>query len=312
MKIVMYHYVRHPDPDLPHFKYLHADEFERQLDWLSANFGFADIGHFQAIASGEAAPGKQAILTFDDGVHDHIRHVLPALKSRKLWGFFFVCSSPYRTGRLLDVHRIHLILGRLGGGALDALNKILRPEMFSDEERREFAFRPYASQTNEDNVDKFKRILNYYISYEWRNDVLSQLIKSTFNCDESVIARDYYISIDEILQLRDAGMIIGSHSDSHRVFSRLPPEEQRSEILLTQDFLSEILGEPPTSFCYPYGGSHTFTNDTQNILSESGVSLGFSVEYRDAGTEDFRSNRLALPRYDCNQFPHGQVHSLME
>ena len=62
------------------------------------------------------APGG-VLLTFDDGLRDHAEFVLPALQARGLFGLFYVCSGPAMAGRILDVHKVHLALGRLGGAA---------------------------------------------------------------------------------------------------------------------------------------------------------------------------------------------------
>ena len=40
MKALMYHYVRPWPEDLPYFRYLHIDDFCRQLDWLQKTFSF--------------------------------------------------------------------------------------------------------------------------------------------------------------------------------------------------------------------------------------------------------------------------------
>ncbi len=76
MKAIVYHYVRPGAPGWDGLKYLHLDNFRRQLDWLARNGGFLSRRKFRdAIENGEPADG--AILTFDDGFSDHYAHVLP-------------------------------------------------------------------------------------------------------------------------------------------------------------------------------------------------------------------------------------------
>ena len=48
-----------------------------------------------ACESGRAADGL--VLTFDDGLIDHYRYVLPLLVERGLFGIFYVCTAPLRT-----------------------------------------------------------------------------------------------------------------------------------------------------------------------------------------------------------------------
>jgi peptidoglycan/xylan/chitin deacetylase (PgdA/CDA1 family) len=104
-----------------------------------------------------------------------------------------------------------------------------------------------------------------------------------------------------------AGMIVGSHGANHLLFSKLSIDRQREEIEKSFEYLSQVVGRPVTTFCYPYGGSHAFTSRTMSLLEEAGALFSFDVNPRDVTTQDFRWRRQALPRYDCNMFPHGKA-----
>jgi len=306
MKAIMYHYVRPAPDNLPYFRYLHVEDFARQLDWLAHNFGFVTREQFDhACKSGEAPMG--AVLTFDDGLSDHYNHVFPLLKERGLFGFFYICTSPYRTGKLLDVHRIHLILGGLGGQvALQRLSEQLTDGMLADAHVREFREATYSRQDNDRATNIFKRTLNYFISYEYREDVLNRLFNEQFGPQDALAPR-FYLSAEQIREMDAAGMVMGSHGVNHYVFSKLAVEDQRREITTSFAQLSGILGHPVTSFCYPYGGRHSFTADTPLLLDEVGSQFAFDVAPRDVTSEDLLEARQALPRYDCNMFPHGRA-----
>jgi peptidoglycan/xylan/chitin deacetylase (PgdA/CDA1 family) len=305
MKAIMYHYVR-PEPDqLPYFRYLHIQDFARQLDWLGERHGFVSRDAFElALATGEAPAG--VVLTFDDGLADHHEHVLAELCKRGLFGFFYVCTSPLERGKLLDVHRIHLLLGRLGGQrALKRLAGRLREGMLSDAHRPEFHEATYANQDNDLATNTFKRILNYLISYDVRESILDELFGEEFG-DEGIAARRFYLDADQIREMDRAGMVIGSHGVGHYVFSKLSLRRQREEITRSLAALSRILGKPVDTFCYPYGGRHTFTADTVALLQEAGTRFSFDVNARDITSADLAGPH-ALPRYDCNMFPNGMA-----
>ncbi len=40
MKIIMYHYIRESLKQLPNFRYLHIENFKKQLDFFEKEFGF--------------------------------------------------------------------------------------------------------------------------------------------------------------------------------------------------------------------------------------------------------------------------------
>jgi peptidoglycan/xylan/chitin deacetylase (PgdA/CDA1 family) len=306
MRAVMYHYVRPAPSDLPHFRYLHVESFERQLDWLAQHHRFVGREElFAAVAAGRAPEG--VVLTFDDGFSDHLRYVLPALVRRGLWGMFFIPTAILDAERLLDVHRIHWLLGRLGGvEALARLRPLLSPELLPDRDVAAFRNETYRSQTNDEATTLFKRCMNYFVAYAHREALLDRLMAEQL-VDERALCRDLYLSREDLAALRDAGMEMGSHGHEHLVFSKLDPARQRTEIERSFDLLRRATGAPVRSFCYPYGGRHTYTDVTQRLLTEAGARLSFDVDPRDATHDDVARRPQALPRYDCNQLEHGQA-----
>ncbi len=305
----MYHYVR-PVPDgLPYFRYLHLENFRRQLDWLSARYPFPSRDQFfEALAEGRACPG--IVLTFDDAMSDHYYYVFRELERRGLWGIFYVPTGMYETGKLLDVHRIHLILGRIGGErAMALLREVVTDDMLSHRRVRDFHEKTYARQDNSAATDRFKRILNYFISYEHREAVLDRLMEACLDgrSEMEEVAR-FYVRPDQLREMHAAGMEIGSHGVNHLVMSKLDIAEQTAEIDRSFGFLENVLGSEVRTFCYPYGGFHTFTEEVERLLTARGCRFSFNVEQRDIGDRDLRERPQALPRYDCNQFPYGRAH----
>ena len=311
MKAVMYHYVR-PVPDgLPYFRYLHLDHFRRQLDWFAEDHAFPSRETFiRSIETKRACSG--VVLTFDDALADHFEHVFPELQRRGLWGIFYVPTGMYETGKLLDVHRIHLVLGRLGGArAMELLHGLVSDDMLSHAHVEDFHRQTYTRQDNSAATDLFKRTLNYFIAYEHRERVLDELMQRFFREEgelEAGMVSRYYASPSELRAMHQAGMEIGSHGVSHFSMAKLDPAEQSIEIARSFDFLGNLLGERPRTFCHPYGGFHNFTEETERLLSEAGCLFSFNVEQRDVADADLRDRPHALPRFDCNQFPHGKAH----
>jgi peptidoglycan/xylan/chitin deacetylase (PgdA/CDA1 family) len=306
MKFIMYHYIRPPCPDLPYFRYLELDDFRRQLDYFEATYGFVNLSDFLAILNGEPKADNGVVLTFDDGVMDHYVHVLPELERRGLWGIFYVPTGMYERGKLLDVHRIHYLLGRFGGSAmLVAARELITEDMLSHAHVDEFGHLTYARQDNDAATTEFKRMFNYYISHECRERVLNELMNRFF-CERQLVD-EYYIPPNLLSDMQARGIIIGGHSVNHPVFGKLSEDEQRREIFHCFDFLENAVGGLSLrTFCYPYGGFHSFTRTTEKLLYEAGCRFAMNVDPRDAVAADFQARPQALPRYDCNAFPHGQ------
>lgn len=307
MKAVMYHYVREGQEDLPYFRYLHRDDFRRQLDMFQAQYVFPTIEEFrQSVISGVPIENGM-VLTFDDGLKDHL-DVTQELVSRGLWGIFYVPTGCYHTGQLLNVHRIHMLLGRFGGvPILSALQDMVKDGMIPQGDVIRFHDVTYGRQENDAATTQVKKILNYSMDDKIKNAILDQLMMRFFK-DEAAIMRDYYLTDAEIKSMHEAGMVIGAHSVNHPVFSKLPYAEQKREISECFGYLENIVGDfRMKTFCYPYGGDHVFTAETMEILNAENVLFSFNVEQRDIEARDLQERQQALPRFDCNQFPHGQA-----
>jgi hypothetical protein len=177
--------------------------------------------------------------------------------------------------------------------------------MLSHSHVREFHERTYRTQTNDDCTNRLKRTLNYFIDYRFRSEVIDSLMAEFF-ADEQRLAREYYLTEDEISEMHAGGMIFGSHTVNHPCLSKLGVAQQKAEIDESFAFLESIIGShPPKTFCYPYGGFHSFTGETERLLAEAGCCFSFNVEPRDITTADLTNRPQALPRYDCNAFPYG-------
>ncbi len=307
MKAVMYHYVRKEEEQFPNFKFLHIEDFKKQLDYFTSNFG---ILHPEALKE-SVITGKKTegiVLTFDDGVKDHYNEVMPELVNRGLSGIFYVSSGVYESKRILGVHQLHLLLGRFSSkDVYHELKNMVSEEMLSHAHMQEFQTIPYSLQNNDEYTNGVKRMMNYLISYEYREDILDSLMHNFFG-DDKELFDSFYLSTGEIKAMHEAGMVIGNHSKTHPVLSKLSYKEQQDEILPSFDYLENIcIKLPYKTFCYPYGGFHSFTEETEQILNSSGCLFSFNVEARDISEDDLINRPQALPRYDCNYFPHGKL-----
>lgn len=311
MKAIMYHYVRPSCPEYPYFRNLHLDDFIQQLDFFEKNFNLITKEQFRhSLDSGEPVENG-IVLTFDDGFKDHYQYVLPEFQKRNLWGTFYIPTAPYTNGKLIDVHRIHLLVGRFGGKKIfQTLQTIIDDRMLSQCEIKKFAETTYKTQNNDEYTEAVKKTLNYYISYDYRERVIDELME-VYYPQESQMIDQFYMTASEIRFMHDAGMLIGSHSVNHPVMSRLSMEDQQREIKDSFDFLESIVGFAELkTFCYPYGGFYSFTNKTEELLEAHNCVFTYNVESRDISSEDLVNSRQALPRYNCNLFPYGQCRDI--
>ncbi len=97
-------------------------------------------------------------------------------------------------------------------------------------------------------------------------------------------------------------MIIGSHSESHTLLSRLSYKEQFKELNNSKIFLEKIINKSIDTFCYPFGRKISYNDNTLKILKKLKYKLAYSVEERDISFKDIQKKPYELPRYNCNLF----------
>tara|TARA_B110000879_G_C11142214_1_gene500848 strand:+ start:953 stop:1885 length:933 start_codon:yes stop_codon:yes gene_type:complete len=309
MKAIMYHYVREFSDSHPNFRYLDIENFSKQLDFFEKEYGFMEKKDWDDFVNRKVEDinsfNGKIILTFDDAMKCHYEYVYPELEKRGLWGIFYVNSSPYKLNKILDVHRIHLLCGAfLGQDLYKTLLEVIEDKMVSSHMKEYFMNKIYISQNNDEGVSDFKSVLNYYMDDKFREYIIDR-IADKFNY--TFHNNDFYVSPEELSIMSKSGHVIGSHSVNHPVMSKLSKSNQTEEIQQSFGFLNEQNILTHKTFCHPYGGFHSFNNDTIDILRNEKVEYSFNVESRDIDQNDLIENPHCLPRYDCNEFMHGKT-----
>jgi len=86
--------------------------------------------------------------------------------------------------------------------------------------------------------------------------------------------------------------------------SRLSVKEQELEISTSFNIIDQIVGGLKIkTFCYPYGGSYSYNEETLKALKKNNVLFSFSVDSKDIAESDINSRLQELPRYDTIEFP---------
>lgn len=88
-----------------------------------------------------------------------------------------------------------------------------------------------------------------------------------------------YLGIDELGELAEHGIEIGSHSWSHRLLAPLPAAERRRELLESKAWLERTLGRPIRAFAYPFGTRNAYSAETTREIGEVGYDFGFTSRH---------------------------------
>lgn len=302
----MYHYVQKFNPREKYAKYLHFKNFEKQIIFFKKKYLFFDCKNIENFYLKENFQ-KKIFLTFDDSLKSHYKYVFKILKKHKLNGIFYVPTLPYTQKKILEVHKIHLILRTFGELiAYKQLKKIIELKMIDGKNKKFFQNKIYKNQSNSFEENYFKKLLNYYIKDKYKSYLIKKLFNYFFSdLDEERFCTNFYLTEKEIKIMANNGMVFGGHTISHRVISKLSKKEMYREIKSSVDFAYNF--SPFKTFSYPYGGFHTFNNHAEKFLEKQNVKFSMNVENKDIRYKDFIKRPQALSRFDCNVFPFGKI-----
>ena len=244
--------------------------------------------------------GVTPLITFDDGTSDIWRNAVPVLKRHDVPALLFFCSLPLTEKRLLNVTKIHLLQAKLGldkfrSRFMAAWQSVERHHDLDDPKR--FNLGPIY-RYDIDEVRAFKLLLNVQVPYSVVTQILDDLVEAEFGPQEELV-RFIYMSDDEILRARDAGMQIGLHTHSHFMLGRLDALEQEEEISACHDYFSHLLGPGDYQLSYPYGVLGTWNADTKVILGRRHIRQAYTLGRR---LHDMSQpyDPHEIPRYDVN------------
>jgi peptidoglycan/xylan/chitin deacetylase (PgdA/CDA1 family) len=297
----MYHYVR-PKTNL-NLHYITNKNFERQLNYIENNYGIISKEEWNNFRDTGSFP-KGALLTFDDGLKDHIDNVIPILNKRNLFAIFYVCTDPLHN-RALSVHLTHYLLSIFPPGKIMELlqrKNIVLGENLHFDSKSQYAY----SIHNQDEIAKdVKRIINWAHQDLGQKEILSNIFYSLTGLSQEEFVQNWYMNQRDLLILSSLGFEIGSHTCTHSLLSNLKSSQFRNEIVNSKIELSDLIKQDIRSFCYPYGGINSYNDQVLTEVKKAGYSESFSVSPRDINSHlNLNQTIFELPRYDCNLFPN--------
>jgi peptidoglycan/xylan/chitin deacetylase (PgdA/CDA1 family) len=106
------------------------------------------------------------------------------------------------------------------------------------------------------------------------------------------------LSRADILELIESGAEVGSHSVSHKFLTQSAGKNQEQyekwvedEMVVSRDYLKELLGVPPVTFAYPYGAYN-------DLVMEKGEAAGYEALFTVNGQRvSWEVNRAEIGRF---------------
>jgi peptidoglycan/xylan/chitin deacetylase (PgdA/CDA1 family) len=120
-------------------------------------------------------------------------------------------------------------------------------------------------------------------------------LTATFFVVAGCVGQDGFLSEDDLAELKDAGMEIGSHGMRHRPWRRLDPAALREEFFSARDALRDRIGEPVRAAACPFG---EYDRTALMGLRRAGFTVVMTSDRQPARTGDWIQPRYTVRRDD--------------
>lgn len=252
------------------------DLFYCQMKQIKQNWRVISLEEYQNLLSVKKIPKKTLVLTFDDGYQEHFSQVAPILSDLKLSACFFIPTA---------------YLGTTGMWS-DELLWIIKHWPLSILDLRAFDLFSFRME----NIEQRQLVLQYLKRYlKYRSSIKQQeILRYLWEMSLVPSMPRQMLSKEELLQLYQAGFVIGSHTHQHLILSQCDEKACLKEMQYSKHYLQSILNSKIKYFAYPNGVlGKDFLSHHQKLLQSAGYEMAFSTVYKKA---HHSSDRFAFPR----------------
>ena len=287
------------------------DAFKTQIEILARRFHVLQLNEacdlVDDLCAKRAARSPAVLVTFDDGYRDNVEIALPILRRFGVPATFFIPTGLVEAPELPWWDHVACVIKQTSVAQLtlkrcpgDASPIVI-----------ELGVEPTEAMRTAAIMQVIRLFLEGAISnQEWFLTQLDQ--QSAVFVDNESQARQLFMSWDQIKQLVDQGMSVGSHGHSHRALAELKDDTQSQELETSRRMLEAKLGCIVDAVAYPFGWAGTFTTRTMEHAARAGYRLAFSslegVNYPGtASIEPFALRRINVGTGDCASLLRARV-----
>jgi peptidoglycan/xylan/chitin deacetylase (PgdA/CDA1 family) len=269
------------------------ESFEWQMRWLRERMTPVSLSQVIAHIDGTAGlPDNAVAVTFDDGFADTWRYAFPALRRHSIPATVFVITGPIENGEPFWFELAAYLMARLPPGSirLDEIDTPLPTGPSLAERRASLGRLHHALKTVSD--DRRASLVA-----RWHADHAALLDRSTSDVG-------WPMTWQQVREMADAGIGIGSHTATHPNLALLDDGRVMEELSASRRMLEEKLQRPVTTFAYPFGTRSAYDARVVECVKRAGFRL--AVSYRSGANwagaiEPFELRRIGvgLPTSDA-------------
>ena len=256
-RVFLYH--RFTSPDKKIAGRVRSDIFGWQLDQMQKHGVIMSLAKCIEFYQNEGRwPKKTFVITVDDGYRDFYKYAFPELKKRKLNATFFPTVN---------------FVDRLIWLWPDRLDAALRTKTAFDMSiTAHGGMQKIHWNTKDERALAWKTLSDLCIVLpdNLRQNVIREIEqKIGVNLPETPTQEYEACTWEELDELSNAGIEVGSHTMNHPILSKIPKVKLEEEILISKKHLENRLHKPVKTFCYPNSKIGDVNEDVVNAVKSA-------------------------------------------
>lgn len=253
---------------------------ESQIKYLKKNYEIIPLPKAVDLIKGNASPEKDKfVITFDDTYKGFITEVLPLKKKYRVPMVMFITVDPLEDAEPLLVDGLIFAVDSTEKKVLD-----MRP----------YGLGQYPLITFEQKEQAILEINEYSkkLSRGKKKELLDALYKRLEIEKESM--RSLVLTWDDLMKIRNNGVLIGSHTLTHPLLTEIAAEEARYEIVESKRKLEEKLNTQIEIFAYPFGDFESHNEKIRSYVKEAGYLSACSLQPDGTGRNLHALGRICM------------------
>ena len=250
---------------------------ERHLDWLGRRFRFISLDELGAqMEGGEGFSEPVVAVTFDDGYSDVYHNAFPLLKRKGIPAAVFVVTGLVGSSSVPFFDRLYLLIAGAyskwdsGGEGLGRLLLDLGIQMPGAEN---------GSRTSLKHPYLATGLLLDTLPQEQLFRVMGAL-ETHIKIETEALESLYPVTWEMLSEMHQAGITIGSHTQSHALLTNENFQKVLDETMLSRQDLERRLRTDVKHFAYPRG---CFNPLVLSAVAAAGYEFGYTTcRHRDA------------------------------
>jgi peptidoglycan/xylan/chitin deacetylase (PgdA/CDA1 family) len=302
--ILLYHRIAEEGTD-PWQLTVTPQHFDEHLQVLGKFARPISLRNLTAAIRNGSLPRRSLIVTFDDGYADNLLNAKPLLEKHSVPSTVFVSTGHTGLDREFwwdELDRLFLQPGQLPRELSLSINGTeYRWELGGaavydkHSQQRYLGWRAWQEDapTARHSVYRSLWLLMHSLSDQERRQITDKLVLWA-GVTSSARLTHRTLTGQEIADLSREKLIeVGSHTVGHPRLSELSVDLQQTEIVQSKTYLEELLGQPVTSFAYPFGRESDYARETVELVQEAGFDCACTTS---VGAVERGSDRFQLPR----------------